>query len=779
MNMWCHLPTSFRRRHVLSLIAIVSVIVALTTTLFFAHAAHAVAATNKTINFQGRLLTAAGAVVPDGFYNVQFKLYEGGTGAETGNPDGTLKWTESYVNNGNASGVEVKNGFFSVSLGSRNPFGASVDWNQDTLWLSMNVAGSDATCATFGATSCIADGEMLPMRRITATPYAINAEQIGGKTVDQLIQNTTSVQTGANLALQSASDSDITAYLLGRDNQTAANLVVRQGAAQTGKALDVQGSDGNSYFNIDATGTLNQVGNANVGGNLGIGTATPSRPLDVVANSSSTNSLPVRIAQQGTGDAGIELSANGSGKYSVGIDTSDGSFKVASSIAGGATSKLGNTAIGTTDNTDNYQHIQAQKLTATETGSIMNMSAYFSAVDSFCPGIQMGIYADNGSGTSPGALLGKSIQSAGTTGWNTLPLTSAVNITSGTIYWLALATDCDDTAKQTDGVGTRAHMTGGTLSDTFVNERTGTGQLSLYATIDTSAGASDSFEGNATIFNLGPTGEATFKNSTDSANAFQIQDSTGSDMLSVSTDDSAGAKNVKVGSDTDADTTLLTLDKSSSAPAVSDQNALLGSMYYDTTLDKMQCYEADGWGSCGASPDNFVTISPEYTNAVMNGNDIGTITSDLCSDTLNINDGSSSQPTICGTNETYNFYKWTSAESTDQTRSIYVTYQLPSTFKKFVSGSTSLMGRTDSADSSVSYQIYRDDNNNGLTSCGSVVSVSSGVQSTWQKAAASGSADPTNCSFEAGDSILFRINLRAKTDANAYVSNLAFTFSNN
>ena len=202
-------------------------------------------------------------------------------------------------------------------------------------------------------------------------------------------------------------------------------------------------------------------------------------------------------------------------------------------------------------------------------------------------------------------------------------------------------------------------------------------------------------------------------------------------------------------------------------------------MYYDTTLGKVQCYEAEGWGACGAAPDTFVTISPEYTNAVMNGADIGTITSDLCSDALNINDGSSSQPTVCGTDETYNFYKWTTGETTNQTRSIFVTYQLPSTFKEFVAGSTSLMGRTDSADSSVTYQVYRDSSGSGLISCGgSPVSVSTGSQSSWQKATAASGADPSTCGFEAGDSILIRVNLTAKSNANAYVSNLGFTFSN-
>ena len=224
--------------------------------------------------------------------------------------------------------------------------------------------------------------------------------------------------------------------------------------------------------------------------------------------------------------------------------------------------------------------------------------------------------------------------------------------------------------------------------------------------------------------------------------------------------------------------TLFTLDRGASAPIASDNDALLGSMYYDTTLGKLQCYEADGWGACGSSPDNVITISPEFTNAVMHGTGVGTMTSDLCSDTLGINDGSSSQPTICGSNETYNFYKWTSPQASAQTYGVYVTYQLPSTFKEFASGQTSIMGRTDSANSTVQYQIYRNDAISGLTTCGSAITVSTGSQSSWQIGVASGAADPSTCGFLASNSIVFKISMTASQNANAYIGNLNFIFSN-
>ncbi len=242
--------------------------------------------------------------------------------------------------------------------------------------------------------------------------------------------------------------------------------------------------------------------------------------------------------------------------------------------------------------------------------------------------------------------------------------------------------------------------------------------------------------------------------------------------------------NVQVGGGVNGGpTTLFTLDRAASAPIAASNDALLGSMYYDTTLGKLQCYESDGWGACGSSPDNIITISPEYTNAVLHGPSggtvgVGTMTSDICSDFLDINDATHGTP-VCGTNETYNFYKWTSPQGTAQTYAIYVTYQLPTTFKSFASGSTSIKGRTDSSNSTVAYKVYRNaGSGSGLTQCGSSISVSTGSVSSWQPGLATGAADPSTCSFVGGDSIVFEIDMTASSNANAYVSNLGFTFSN-
>jgi len=1162
MTAWCHLPTIFNRRYALRYAGLIALCAAFITTLLFVTVSHALPSTTKTVNFQGRLLTSTGGVVPDGTYNLQFKLYQGGAGTAAGNPGGTLKWTESYITDGGTGGVEVKNGFFSVSLGSLNPFGSSVDWDQDTLWLSMNVAGSSASCTTFGSAPCADDGEMLPMRRITATPYSINSGQLGGKTAGDFTQlgqgvqndasnnssifinktgtgNLVQLQAGGNdaftvnnagsITMGSASDQSISvaqstsgagkdltvtsgaaasgSNLGGGDlilqggagdgTGTSGDVVVKANGSDTTGTLQVQNTAGETVLNVDTKNTSVSVGSLDLTSST-ISQATPTVNLwdatpadgsdynDLVpvnlgttfksddsgyvtgvkfyapanANPSGTNvgklwacnNASCSLASGGTQLASVTFpadstagwkTANFSTPVYISADTyyiisylsqtgiyhasshyfdnaydnaplhapgqsvtSNGSF-IVNSGAFPSNSNGSNTnywvdpifrpdtktdGISTENGlditsggpmrigpTEQALSLQGSKIdiTAAKGGDVTIQGG--NATVSNGNGGSVVLSGGDGKGTGARGLVvmttptfsttendancytgGATVAANCTVAQSSVDNSSAVMVgfsatdkaatlpdptitTAGRIiYVMASGSSQDFTLRANVGGGAAQNLpmkknatatmiwngsdwtlAGGSSANTLQNAYDNTPQsaagneivvngttggltvhdsttspvngsvLEVKNSTDTSLFSVNNkvtsgselttdgivHDGSGFSTNWPAVGGATVSRSTsdgqensDSAQViagtsagngisnklasapavnshfrasvyaklvsgdaftdFKVRyspdggttfvDCTNYNTRTVTTtgwtqitcDITTGATtvtnpyvylvqptaassartflidtlsftlasnatpNVKVGSGAGSSTpTLFTLDKAASAPTAADNDALLGSMYYDTTLGKVQCYESEGWGACGAAPDTFVTISPEYTNAVMNGTDIGTITSDLCSDTLNINDGSASQPTICGTNETYNFYKWTSNETTDQTRSIFVTYQLPANFKNFIAGSTSLMGRTDSANSDVSYQIYRDDGS-GLSSCGTV-SVSSGAQSSWQKATAVGGADPSTCGFTAGDSILFRINLTAKDDANAYVSNLGFTFSNN
>lgn len=1131
---------------------------------------------NEQINFQGRLLNAQGATVPDGYYNIEFKIYQDGTGTAAGNPGGTLKWTESHLNSA-SSGVTIVNGFMSVQLGSVTPFGNSVDWNQDTLWLSMNIAGTNLTCTPFS--SCNPDGEMIPMKRLSATPFAINTKRLGGLTSSQFLQLAQGVQTdastntssihinktgsgnfvslqgggtdvfainnsgdiafggnanhsisvgaapastagraltvsagnggtgtgnlaGGNLVLQGGTGGGTTGVggnvsldagagvgggangtisigtslastiqigstnlssgtqtiNIGTNNATGGttNVTVGSGSGASGGTTTLQAKSGvtinldgvargsfttggglylgngvtanaPSNFTVSGTGSSATavsggnltvqggnatVGNANGGslilsGGSGVGSganglvvlATPTFSTTVndpncytggalvavsctFAASSVNNSAAVLAGFSTTGQSAnlpdptiatagrvvYVTAANGSNDFTLIVNGggtgnsiamrqnttatmiwngSDWTAAGASSSttlqsaydntlqsAGGAelvvsktsttngltirdstsapvngtllsvqtssaagllsvnsnvteyTSDSGAEVAGTSDSTfpaNTWVAISSTTsryttagnfiptgkasvsvaTTATANAGVKNvltsaLNANNTYNVSFTTRLSSGTFTDmnvyysiDGTAASVPCTLAQAVNtsvwtkvnctftapSSGITANNAL-LIRQTSATARTFYVdnasVTIAADynyaTDGSVNDATNFATNWSASGATVSrstsighdasDSAQVVTTGTGQgvrnrlainplpntlyrITVYAssaasfnnfTIRYSRNNGTNFvncaDYNTQTINAGVNDftKLTCYITTDGTAAsapyvyFTQSDATGRtfyvDAFSM-TLSTPITPNVQIGGGINGGpVTLLTLDRGASAPIASNNDALLGSMYYDTSLGKLQCYEADGWGACGSSPDNVVTISPEYTNAVMHGTGVGTMTSDLCSSTLNINNGTSGQPTICGTNETYNFYKWTSPQASAQTYGIYVTYQLPSTFKSFASGQTSIMGRTDSANATVNYQIYRDDAATGLTPCGSAVSVSTGVVTSWQTGVASGAADPSTCGFAPGNSIVFKINVTASNNANAYVGNLNFIFSN-
>lgn len=1261
---------------------------------------HATAGINQQVNFQGRLLNAQGATVPDGYYNIQFKIYQDGDGLSvgdtTGAPVGSLKWTESYVDNNSNQGVLVKNGFMSVQLGSIVPFGVSVNWNQDTLWLSMNIAGSNNTCTTFNTGSCIADGEMVPMKRLSSSTYSLNSGQLGGLTAGQFIQNTTTLQT-ANIAVQSSNSTNIAALIQGAASQSAdifqvkatgittpllavssagkfslqpvadsteifsvktslgnniltidslnsrvgiglgsgtaptlastgleiqgalrlsgggvytdnyntplgtlvatkinipsynpgnygqilalglpstssttsraisifdartvahqpslavfspdennilgfswdgsnttgyikntANTVAVQGgglnlltatnnsgnanvgignSATNGYALDVTGdiSSSTQYriagvvtltnsaltfsaastsniqsaagqslnlnglngismqtngttratfdtannlylgngitaaapsnFTISGTGSATTavaggavtvqggnatVGNAN-GGNVtlsggnGIGTGTTglvvlTTPTFQTSATQLCTSTPCNVTQANVdGGAAIVINTNGVGYtvnlpnltlgtsaygrvvYVTSASTNDFTLSVngggtgntiamrnnttATMIWGPGSSGLGDwTAAGASSSTtlqsayDNtLQGAGGAELVVSHTATTNGLTirdSTASPVNGTLLSVQTASaatllsvngnvteYASNAgaetAGGSPTTFPANTWSTSGTgatlsryitagnfinTGQGSVLVQTSANANSGALnilstqltagqhYNVSFAARLDNTSatfatmnvwysvngttqsvqcgianqtvptsvwtkincsfvapasgitatnailiQQSDAVAHKFYIdnlsvtiaadlnytTDGGVDNTAnfatnwpvvgaatVTQDMGVGNDTSDSAKVVSASANTGVKNKLSVFPLTSTlyRVTAYVAATASFNTFKIQytynNGTMTDCLdykytpttTISTTLTAFTKvtcyittptaaatnpyvlftqtdavahtwyvdtismtlasnstpNVQVGGGVNGGpTTLFTLDRGASAPIANNNDALLGSMYYDTTIGKLQCYESDGWGACGSSPDNVVTIAPEYTNAVLHGTGIGTMTSDLCSGTLAINDGSSSQPTICSSTETYNFYKWTSPQASDQYYSIYVTYQLPATFKAFTSGSTSLQARVDSLTSAgVQLQIYK--NHSGLTTCGGNIMITT-TANTWQYPAASGTADPSTCSFAGGDSIVFKITAHANSNANAYIGNLNFIFSN-
>ncbi len=223
--------------------------------------------------------------------------------------------------------------------------------------------------------------------------------------------------------------------------------------------------------------------------------------------------------------------------------------------------------------------------------------------------------------------------------------------------------------------------------------------------------------------------------------------------------------------------TLFTLDRSSGPPVANGNTTYLGSMYYDTVTGRIQCYESDGWGACGSAPNNYVNLVPEYPGSVLNGSGVGTMTADFCaeealpSNILNVNTA------FCDEGESKNFYRWTSPQATQQTYSIYITYQLPAAFKNFDSDSTvTLTARTSSTTNGVvTFEMFRNEGG-AIAACGTETTVTT-VANTWQTVGINGN-ESTGCGFttaSADDFVIFKINMKANSNASVYASTLSFT----
>jgi hypothetical protein len=127
----------------------------------------AVAQPPETVNFQGTLKTSGGMAVPDGNYNLTFRIYNQSVG-------GSPLWTE-------VQNVAVSGSLFNVILGLANPLSLPFDAQ---YWLGIQVD---------------VDPELTPRVPLTSVPYALNVAD--GKVVKSLngLTDDVNIQAGANI----------------------------------------------------------------------------------------------------------------------------------------------------------------------------------------------------------------------------------------------------------------------------------------------------------------------------------------------------------------------------------------------------------------------------------------------------------------------------------------------------------------------------------------------------------------------------------------------------
>ena len=129
----------------------------------FVSPVEAAAGINKQVNFQGKVVNIDGTNVTNGSYTFLFCLYTTGSPASacTSGADNDAVWRES-------KSVTVTDGVFQTALGDTTTLPGSVDFNTDNIYLGINFNSN---------------GQMTPLIRFTAVPYAFNADKVHGLSV--------------------------------------------------------------------------------------------------------------------------------------------------------------------------------------------------------------------------------------------------------------------------------------------------------------------------------------------------------------------------------------------------------------------------------------------------------------------------------------------------------------------------------------------------------------------------------------------------------------------
>ncbi len=598
----------------------------------------AYAATSDNLNFQARLETSAGAIAADGYYNLEFKLYDASTG-------GTLLWTETYydsngVTAGNDNRVRVANGYVTVNLGSQTAFPGTMPWDQQ-LYLTMNVGGTTQTATPTW------DGEMNPRLKLTAVPYAFNA-----KTASELTKSnggflsTLSIQapTGGNQIFQIP------------DQGAGGTYTLLTGAAANGSYIQNQnGTDQSANFRIDGSGragsfsanTTVTVGSASTQGTMVLhaGNGFTTTLLAGASAANRTITFPV-----GAGSNGDCVLTDGAGQLSFGSCPGAGGSGVTTVGAIDSQTKSANGAVisGTT--------IYMQTAGISEPGLVGTAGQTFAGNKTFQDGITLAtanaaqdrilIAAANlGSNPFDGTITNADLTAART--WTLPDASGTIAVSASGNIALSAAGNITFTGQlPLAGGGTGANLTASNGGIVYTNASqmqvlAGTatagqclvsGSSAAPSWGDCNASGSGNYiqnqyasvqQGNFNIqsANLGQVA-AKIQGAVGQANdVLQVADSSGTDLFYVSNGTGVGVHTVTNDIQgflvqSSSNNAIFTVDTANSqiiiASGTTDPSANLigGAMYYNTSTNRFRCYlTGTGWVDCTPSGSGYANTS--------------------------------------------------------------------------------------------------------------------------------------------------------------------------
>ncbi len=346
--------------------------------------ANAITADN-TLNFQARLYTSTGAIVPDGNYNIDFKIYNAdSTTGTVGTCTGACLWEETWTNAG-GHGIPVVNGYFSVRLNSiNNNWSNATNWDQQ-YYLTMNVTTNGTQVGAPISTDW--NGEMQNGGHsiaLTAVPLAFKANSLavnnGTQTgtlsfgsvtnspVITLPNETGTVCTsaasspatctdfaaasGSGNYIQNSTGGPQTAnYNIISAANTSIGAIVHANASQSVDIFDVQSSASTVFFGVNSNGTTVSLGATNPT----ISASATNSNLSVNANGTGTLNL------NNTGTANTTQIGNTSGAVNGIINLGTNAISGATNTihVGDAATSTDTITIGSNSNVNDSVNIEA------------------------------------------------------------------------------------------------------------------------------------------------------------------------------------------------------------------------------------------------------------------------------------------------------------------------------------------------------------------------------------------------------------------------------------
>jgi len=265
-----------------------------------------------SINYQGKLTTAAGGCVND-TVQMTFSIYPDTL------PGTTADWTETQMQ------VVVKDGIFDVLLGSVTPLPASL-FDGNAKYLGVQVES---------------DPEMRPLKPMVSVAYAFRSEWadtaeyaraapampdddwvISGDDIYRLTGNVGIGTSSPAEKLDVAGTAQMTGFKMPTSASSGYVLTSDASGVGTWQAAGGIGGSGTANYipKFTAPTTLGNSAIYQSGSSVGIGTTSPSYRLDIYMPSGSSESGALRIQNSNNlaGNIGIQAVVNGVGTANYG-----------------------------------------------------------------------------------------------------------------------------------------------------------------------------------------------------------------------------------------------------------------------------------------------------------------------------------------------------------------------------------------------------------------------------------------------------------------------------